>query len=142
MIPDRPAVPVLDDIKVHVRFKLSALWASVTFCYIYGDYFQLWQPGQLEAMIAGKMAFFHITQGVLLWLAAAMAIPSLMVFFVTRLASKGKSLGKHRFGLSVHRDDDSGDKEWMALLRFFWPNRNHTDVIDCLVRMVLVCEQD
>jgi len=80
VIPDRPAVPVLDDIKVHVRFKLSALWASVMFCYIYGDYFQLYQPGQLEAMIAGKMAFFHITQGVLLGMAAVMAIPSLMVF--------------------------------------------------------------
>jgi len=27
----------LDDIKIHVKVKLSALWAAVMFCYIYGD---------------------------------------------------------------------------------------------------------
>ena len=62
----KSAAPALDEIKVHVKFKLSALWSSVMFCYIYGDYFQLYQPGQLQAIIAGKMAFFVITQGVLL----------------------------------------------------------------------------
>jgi hypothetical protein len=35
----------LDDIKVHVKIKISALWASVMFCYIYGDYFGLYKPG-------------------------------------------------------------------------------------------------
>jgi hypothetical protein len=80
VVTDKTAVPAFDDIKVHVKFKLSALWSSVMFCYIYGDYFQLYQPGQLQAMIAGKMAFFVITQGVLLGVAAVMAIPSLMVF--------------------------------------------------------------
>ncbi len=29
----------LHDIRIHVRFKLSALWAALMFCYIYGDYF-------------------------------------------------------------------------------------------------------
>ena len=28
---------VFEDIKVHVRFKLFALWCSVMFFYIYGD---------------------------------------------------------------------------------------------------------
>jgi hypothetical protein len=28
---------VLDDIKVHVKFKLAALWTSVMFCYAYGE---------------------------------------------------------------------------------------------------------
>jgi hypothetical protein len=81
VVTDKSAAPLgLDEIKVHVKFKLSALWSSVMFCYIYGDYFQLYQPGQLQAMIAGKMAFFVITQGVLLGMAAVMAIPSVMVF--------------------------------------------------------------
>lgn len=31
----------LEDITVHTRIKLSALWASVTLCYLYGDYFEL-----------------------------------------------------------------------------------------------------
>jgi hypothetical protein len=71
---------VLEDVKVHVRFKLFALWTSLMFCYLYGDYFELYQPGKLQAMIAGRMALGAITQGVLLGMAAVMAVPSLMAF--------------------------------------------------------------
>jgi hypothetical protein len=77
---DMGDILALDDIKVHVRFKLFALWSSVMFFYIYGDYFELYQPGKLEEMIAGKMAFGSISQGVLLGMAAIMVIPSLMPF--------------------------------------------------------------
>jgi hypothetical protein len=35
----------LADAPVPVRLKLSALWASVMFCYVYGDYFDLFRPG-------------------------------------------------------------------------------------------------
>jgi hypothetical protein len=41
--------PALHDIKVHVKIKISLLWASVMFCYIYGDYFGLYKPGALQA---------------------------------------------------------------------------------------------
>jgi hypothetical protein len=71
----------LDDIKVHVRFKLSALWTSVMFCYIYGDYFGLYKPGSLQEMLSGNMGpFGPTTQGVLVGTSAMMAIPSVMVF--------------------------------------------------------------
>jgi len=43
------------DVRVHVRLKLFALWSSVMFLYIYQDYFMLWQPGQLQGMTAGKI---------------------------------------------------------------------------------------
>lgn len=71
---------MLDDIKVHVRFKLSALWCSVMFCYIYGDYFELYQPGKLQQMLSGRTALGATTQGSLMGMAAIMAVPSLMVF--------------------------------------------------------------
>ena len=80
MITDKRAVPALDDIKIHVKFKLFALWSSVMFFYIYGDYFELYQPGKLQEMIGGRMALGAITQGVLLGMSALLAIPSLMVF--------------------------------------------------------------
>ena len=70
---------MLDDIKVHVKFKLSGLWSSVMFCYIYGDYFELYQPGKLQEMLSGRTALGAATQGTLLGMAALMAIPSLMV---------------------------------------------------------------
>lgn len=69
-----------EDIRVHVRLKLFALWSSVMFFYIYGDYFQLYERGQLQQMIAGRMPFAAISQGVLLGMAGVMVVPSLMPF--------------------------------------------------------------
>ena len=71
----------LDDIKVHVKVKLSALWASVMFCYVYGDYFLLYAPGKLQDILKGNMApLGPATQGVLLFTSVSMAIPAVMVF--------------------------------------------------------------
>ena len=69
-----------EDIKAHVRFKLFALWSSVMFFYIYGDYFELYQPGKLQEIIAGTMPFGAISQRALLGMSAVMIIPSLMPF--------------------------------------------------------------
>jgi hypothetical protein len=69
-----------EDIRVHVRFKLFALWSSVMFFYIYGDYFELYEPGSLQEMIAGRMPFAAVSQGVLLGMAGVMIVPSLMPF--------------------------------------------------------------
>ncbi len=71
---------MLEDTRVPVRLKLSALWCSVMFCYIYGDYFELYQPGKLNAMLAGSMALGPVSQGVLLAMATVLVIPSLMIF--------------------------------------------------------------
>lgn len=71
----------LDDVKVHVKLKLSALWASVMFCYVYGDYFLLYQPGKLQDILQGNMApLGQTTQGVLLFTSVSMAIPAVMIF--------------------------------------------------------------
>lgn len=76
---ERNAV-AFEDIKVHVKFKLFALWCCVMFFYIYGDYFELYQPGKLPEIIAGRMPFGAISQGTLLGMSAVMIIPSLMPF--------------------------------------------------------------
>jgi uncharacterized protein DUF6326 len=72
----------LDDVKIHVKMKISALWVSVMFCYIYGDYFGLYRPGTVQGMLEGKMGGIGpATQMVLLGTTVMMTIPSLMVFF-------------------------------------------------------------
>jgi Family of unknown function (DUF6326) len=77
----KSAGTALDDVKIHVKMKLSALWASVMFCYIYGDYFWLYAPGKLQGMLEGKMVpLGQTTQGVLLFTSIMMAIPSTMIF--------------------------------------------------------------
>jgi hypothetical protein len=71
---------VLDDITVHVKFKLAALWTSVMFCYAYGDIFWLYQPGKLQEMLAGRMPpFGPVTQGALVAVSVSMAVPALMI---------------------------------------------------------------
>ena len=73
--------PLLDDVKIHVKIKLAGLWTSLMFCYIYGDYFGLYQKGKLQAMLEGRMGpLGPATQGVLLGTAILMAIPAVMVF--------------------------------------------------------------
>ncbi|SDQ85891.1 DUF6326 family protein [Pseudoxanthomonas sp. CF125] len=72
---------VLEDQKVNVKTKLSALWASVMFCYVYGDYFGLYGNGKLAEMMEGKIGpLGEATQGVLVGVSAMMAVPSVMVF--------------------------------------------------------------
>ena len=70
----------LDDIRIHVRFKLAALWTSVMFCYAYGDIFWLYQPGKLQQMLAGRIPpFGPATQGALVAVSVSMAVPALMI---------------------------------------------------------------
>jgi hypothetical protein len=70
----------LDDLKLHVKTKLSALWAALMFCYIYGDYFGLYVPGQLKGMLAGQGPVGPTSQASLLATSLMMAVPGLMVF--------------------------------------------------------------
>ena len=78
--------PGLEDITIHVRIKLSALWVSVMFCYIYADYFGLYVPGSLQSILNGQMRpLGPTTQGVLLGTALMLAIPSVMIFLSVAL---------------------------------------------------------
>ncbi|MBW3565405.1 MAG: hypothetical protein KY459_11825 [Acidobacteria bacterium] len=81
MKPDRSSAGALQDVKIHVKIKISALWVTLMLCYIYGDYFGLYKPRTLEAMLEGRMGpLGPVTQGMLLGTSVMMAIPALMVF--------------------------------------------------------------
>jgi hypothetical protein len=71
---------VFEDFKVPVRLKLSALWAALMFCYVYGDYFGLYVPGKLQGILAGDGPIGPVSQGTLVATAVLLAIPGLMVF--------------------------------------------------------------
>ena len=79
----------LSDLKIHTKLRLSALWASTMFCYIYCDYFELYTPGKLESMLQGNMGpLGSVTQGVLMGTSILMAVPSLMVFLSIALPAR------------------------------------------------------
>ena len=43
---------VFEDFQINVKLKISALWVAVMFCYVYGDYIEIYVPGVLaEAML-------------------------------------------------------------------------------------------
>jgi hypothetical protein len=79
---------VLEDIKVSLKLKLAALWASLMFLYIYVDYFHLFMPNEVENILAGRVYKFDITQGFLLGILIAMSIPALMIFLSVALPAK------------------------------------------------------
>jgi hypothetical protein len=78
----------LEEIKVNVKVKLAAIWASFMFFYTYVDYFHLYMPGSLKDMLAGKVFVFDITQGFLLVTLILVAIPVLMIFLSVALPAK------------------------------------------------------
>jgi len=69
---------VFEDFQVNLKVKLSLLWTSVTLCYLYGDYFELYVPRKVEGLINGKNLLNSPEK--LLAAAILLAIPAAMVF--------------------------------------------------------------
>ncbi len=67
----------LKDHEVAVKFKLAALWTSVTLCYLYGDYFELYVPQKVEGLIKGENLLNSPAN--LFAASFVLAIPALMV---------------------------------------------------------------
>jgi hypothetical protein len=82
----------MEDVRINVKLKLSALWAAVMFLYVYADIKALFRPGILEQMIAGELSIggtvVPISQAFLLVSAVIMAIPSVMIFLSLTLTAK------------------------------------------------------
>lgn len=69
---------ILEDYKINVRIKLAALWTSVMFLYLYGDYFELYVPHKVEGLISGSNM---LNSPFKLMLATfILSVPALMVF--------------------------------------------------------------
>lgn len=79
---------VLEDAKINVKMKLSALWVAMMLLYIYADILSLFRPGQIGEMIAGKMGPFPVTQITLLTATLLVIISAVMVFLSLTLKPK------------------------------------------------------
>jgi hypothetical protein len=76
----------LEDFKVNIRIKLSALWTAVMFCYIYGDYFELYVPKKVEGLLNGQNM---LDTPIKLFTATfILTIPALMIFLSLILSPK------------------------------------------------------
>ncbi|MFW9977066.1 MAG: DUF6326 family protein [Candidatus Thorarchaeota archaeon] len=78
----------LEDLKVNVKIKLSALWITLMFCYSYADVLGFYSPGNLAEILTGEIAGVPLTQEMLLAMAVLMVIPIVMVFLSLMLMPK------------------------------------------------------
>jgi hypothetical protein len=74
------------DFTINVKLVLSALWTSVMFLYIYGDYFELYVPGKVEGLLNGQNMLR--TPFKLLFATITLTIPSLMIFLSLMMKPK------------------------------------------------------
>jgi uncharacterized membrane protein len=67
----------LTDFNINVKIKLAFLWSSVTFLYIYGDYFELYVPKKIAGIINGSSM---LDSPIKIFLASLLlAIPAFMI---------------------------------------------------------------
>lgn len=78
----------LEDVRINIKFKLAALWTSVMFCYVYGDFFTLFVPGHIQDLMDGKSGIGNTTPLKLLAFAVLMTIPAVMIFLSLALKPK------------------------------------------------------
>lgn len=62
---------------VNTKIKLAGLWTAVMFCYIYGDYFELYVPGKVAGLLDGDNLLN--SPGKLFAASGMMVIPILMI---------------------------------------------------------------
>jgi hypothetical protein len=74
------------EFKIPTSLKLTSLWASVMFLYIYNDYFSMYIPGTIDGMAKGTFGpMGQATTAVLVGLSVMLAVPSLMICLSTIL---------------------------------------------------------
>jgi hypothetical protein len=79
---------VLEDPKINVKIKLSVLWITLVFFYLYNDVISLFRKDILEEALTGEMAGMHISQTFLLAAAVLMSVSILMTFLSLALPAK------------------------------------------------------
>jgi hypothetical protein len=79
---------ILEDVRIGVRLKISALWIAMLFLFAYGDIFGFFRPGLIEEVTAGEVSGIKITQAFLFGISVYVGIASVMVFLSLVLRPK------------------------------------------------------
>ena len=87
-LEDSPSQSSLEDLRMPVQAKLAAAWTSLMFLYIYVDYFQLFKPGYVGDILAGRVHEFDISQTFVVIGVTIVAVPSLMILLSTTLPAR------------------------------------------------------
>ncbi len=88
MNSNKKTTRIVEDVKINVKIKLSALWVALVFFYLYNDVISFFRGDIIEEVIAGKPGGVEISQTFLFSMAAMMAIPIVMVFLSLTLKAR------------------------------------------------------
>ncbi|MEW2922067.1 DUF6326 family protein [Muricauda sp. ANG21] len=88
---------MLENPKVNIKVKLATLWVSVTLCYLYGDYFELYTPEKVNSLISGENIMDNPIK--LLVASIILSISSVMVALSVFLKSKINRILNILFGI-------------------------------------------
>ena len=85
---DKKPPRILDDMKINVKIKISALWISLMFLYLYNDVFTFYRKDTIDEVLSGEVAGIQITPVFLLGAAVLLAIPIFMIILSLALPAK------------------------------------------------------
>lgn len=88
----RPSRGALEDLRMPVQARLAAAWTSLTFLYIYVDYFALYKPGAIDDILAGVVFEFDISQALFTVFLASMSIPVFMILLSMTLPARANRI--------------------------------------------------
>ena len=78
----------LHDPPLPVKAKLAAAWTSLMFLYIYVDHLNLYKPGVVEELLAGRVFEFEANQTFVVAALALVGIPATMVVLSAALPAR------------------------------------------------------
>ncbi len=112
---------MLENPKINIRIKLAALWTSLMFLYIYGDYFELYVPDKVSNLLNGIQI---LDTPVKLFIASVLlAIPATMISAAVFLKPKTCRILHIVFGtlltITVILVGSSSLTEWYSFYVFY-----------------------
>jgi hypothetical protein len=78
----------MEDFKINVKIKLSALWTALMFCFTYADILAHMRSDIIEGILIGEIGGVQITQEALIGSAILMVFPIVMIFISLMLNAK------------------------------------------------------
>ena len=78
----------LHDPPLPVKARLAAGWTSLMFLYIYVDHLNLYKPGVVEELLAGRVFEFEATQTFVVVALTRVGIPAVMVVLSAALPAR------------------------------------------------------
>ena len=94
---------ILEDVRIGVRLKISALWIAMLFLFAYGDIFGFFRTGLIEEVIAGEVSGDRDHAGLPVRDLGLHRDRERDGLPVARPSAEGQPLGQHRAADPVHR---------------------------------------